>query len=112
MFGALVEFERSLICERTQASLAAARRVGRKGGHPPKLRDEDVEIRQGDACQSRYRGDSNRAPPWRLSRDALSLHPRRVHSEYAGRLRTALYSQIGRLRDDFSPKDAGASPPA
>ena len=46
----------------------------------------------------------NRAPPWRLSRDALSLHPRRVHSEYAGRLRTALYSQIGRLRDDFSSK--------
>jgi DNA invertase Pin-like site-specific DNA recombinase len=35
MFGALAEFERSLIRERTQAGLAAARRVGRTGGHPP-----------------------------------------------------------------------------
>jgi DNA invertase Pin-like site-specific DNA recombinase len=37
MFGALAEFERSLIRERTQAGLAAARRVGRTGGRPPKL---------------------------------------------------------------------------
>jgi DNA invertase Pin-like site-specific DNA recombinase len=32
MFGALAEFERSLIRERTQAGLAAARRAGRMGG--------------------------------------------------------------------------------
>jgi hypothetical protein len=31
MFGALAEFERSLIRERTQAGLAAARRAGRRG---------------------------------------------------------------------------------
>jgi DNA invertase Pin-like site-specific DNA recombinase len=37
MFGALAEFERSLIRERTQAGLAAARRAGRAGGRPPKL---------------------------------------------------------------------------
>ena len=37
MFGALAEFERSLIRERTQAGLAAARRAGRTGGRPPKL---------------------------------------------------------------------------
>src|SRR4051794_13295642 len=37
MFGALAEFERSLIRERTQAGLAAARRLGRTGGRPPKL---------------------------------------------------------------------------
>ena len=43
MFGALAEFERSLIRERTQAGLAAARRVGRTGGRPPKLTDDDVE---------------------------------------------------------------------
>jgi DNA invertase Pin-like site-specific DNA recombinase len=30
MFGALAEFERSLIRERTQAGLAAARRAGRR----------------------------------------------------------------------------------
>jgi DNA invertase Pin-like site-specific DNA recombinase len=43
MFGALAEFERSLIRERTQAGLAAARRVGRTGGRPPKLADDDIE---------------------------------------------------------------------
>jgi DNA invertase Pin-like site-specific DNA recombinase len=44
MFGALAEFERSLIRERTQAGLAAARRAGRTGGRPPKLTDNDTQI--------------------------------------------------------------------
>jgi DNA invertase Pin-like site-specific DNA recombinase len=43
MFGTLAEFERSLIRERTQAGLAAARRAGRTGGRPPKLTDDDIE---------------------------------------------------------------------
>ena len=43
MFGALAEFERSLIRERTQAGLAAARRAGRSGGRPRKLTDDDIE---------------------------------------------------------------------
>jgi DNA invertase Pin-like site-specific DNA recombinase len=34
IFGALAEFERDLIRERTQAGLTAARARGRKGGHP------------------------------------------------------------------------------
>jgi DNA invertase Pin-like site-specific DNA recombinase len=42
MFGALAEFERSLIRERTQAGLAT-RRVGRTGGRPSKLTDDDIE---------------------------------------------------------------------
>src|SRR5271156_523337 len=42
MFGALAEFERSLIRERTQAGLAATRRAGRRGGRPPKLTDDDI----------------------------------------------------------------------
>jgi DNA invertase Pin-like site-specific DNA recombinase len=37
IFGALAEFERNLIKERTKAGLAAARARGRKGGHPCKL---------------------------------------------------------------------------
>ena len=37
VFGALAEFERDLIRERTQAGLAAARARGRKGGRPRKL---------------------------------------------------------------------------
>jgi DNA invertase Pin-like site-specific DNA recombinase len=43
IFGALAEFERSLIRERNQAGLAAVRRLGRTGGRPPKLTDEDIE---------------------------------------------------------------------
>ena len=37
IFGALAEFERELIQERTRAGLAAARARGRKGGRPRKL---------------------------------------------------------------------------
>ncbi|GLS35104.1 resolvase [Mesorhizobium tianshanense] len=37
LFGALAEFERNLIKERTQAGLMAARARGRKGGRPPAL---------------------------------------------------------------------------
>jgi DNA invertase Pin-like site-specific DNA recombinase len=36
--GALAEFERDLIRERTNAGLAAARARGRKGGRPGKLK--------------------------------------------------------------------------
>jgi DNA invertase Pin-like site-specific DNA recombinase len=44
MFGALAEFERSLIRERTQAGLAAALRVGRTSGRPAKLTEDDLEV--------------------------------------------------------------------
>jgi DNA invertase Pin-like site-specific DNA recombinase len=37
VFGALAEFERDIIRERTQAGLAAARARGRMGGRPKKL---------------------------------------------------------------------------
>ena len=39
VFGALAEFERDLIRERTHAGLAAARARGRKGGRPKALTD-------------------------------------------------------------------------
>src|SRR5690606_40471259 len=44
VFGALAEFERSLIRERTQAGLAAARARERAGGRKPKL--DAKQIRQ------------------------------------------------------------------
>jgi DNA invertase Pin-like site-specific DNA recombinase len=37
IFGALAEFERNLIRERTQAGLSAARARGRRGGRPKAL---------------------------------------------------------------------------
>lgn len=40
IFGALAEFERELIRERTRAGLAAARARGRQGGRPKKLDSE------------------------------------------------------------------------
>lgn len=44
LFGALAEFERELIRERTKAGLAAARARGRKGGRPAKLNPERIRI--------------------------------------------------------------------
>jgi|TARA_B100001105_G_scaffold254910_1_gene252150 DNA invertase Pin-like site-specific DNA recombinase len=43
IFGALAEFERGIIRERTSAGLAAALARGRKGGRPPKLDDNDLK---------------------------------------------------------------------
>ncbi len=42
LFGALAEFERSLIRERTMAGLKAARARGRSGGRPKKLSAKDL----------------------------------------------------------------------
>ena len=42
IFGALAEFERSIIRERTNAGLKAARDRGRKGGRPPALSKSDL----------------------------------------------------------------------
>jgi DNA invertase Pin-like site-specific DNA recombinase len=46
IFGALAEFERNLIRERTLAGLAAARARGRKGGRPKVLTPEQRRIAQ------------------------------------------------------------------
>jgi DNA invertase Pin-like site-specific DNA recombinase len=44
VFGALAEFERDLIRERTNAGLAAARARGRKGGRPRRMTDRQVSL--------------------------------------------------------------------
>jgi DNA invertase Pin-like site-specific DNA recombinase len=44
IFGALAEFERAVIRERTSAGLAAARARGRKGGRPPALKEKDIAM--------------------------------------------------------------------
>ena len=43
IFGALAEFERAMIRERTCAGLQAARARGRRGGRPSALRSDDVQ---------------------------------------------------------------------
>ena len=43
IFGALAEFERSIIRDRTRAGLDAARARGRKGGRPPSLSEKDIQ---------------------------------------------------------------------
>ncbi|MEM8610654.1 MAG: recombinase family protein [Cyanobacteria bacterium P01_H01_bin.105] len=60
IIGAIAEFERDLICERTHAGLKAARARGRKGGRPIKatpakikqiqamLKDENITVKE--AC--------------------------------------------------------------
>ena len=44
IFGALAEFERAVIRERTREGLAAARKRGRIGGRPSALSDKDIAI--------------------------------------------------------------------
>lgn len=44
LFGALAEFERSLIVERTKAGLEAARARGRKGGRPRAMTPKKIEV--------------------------------------------------------------------
>lgn len=44
VFGALAEFERELICERTNAGLASARSRGRPGGRPKALTDKGFKM--------------------------------------------------------------------
>jgi DNA invertase Pin-like site-specific DNA recombinase len=46
IFGALAEFERNLIRERTTAGLMAARARGRKGGRPKALTGKQLSIAQ------------------------------------------------------------------
>ena len=44
VFGAIAEFEREIIRERTRAGLDAARSRGRTGGRPRALSDKDLKV--------------------------------------------------------------------
>lgn len=50
LFGALAEFEKNLIRERTKAGLVAARARGRKGGRKPVM--DEKKIRQAQALMN------------------------------------------------------------
>ncbi len=44
MFGAVAEFERDVIRERTMAGLEAARARGRKGGRKPAMDEKKISV--------------------------------------------------------------------
>lgn len=54
IFGALAEFERNVIRERTNAGLAAARARGRKGGRKEKLTKGQVETMRKMAASKQH----------------------------------------------------------
>src|SRR4051794_16039125 len=54
IFGALAEFEREIIRERTQAGLQAARARGRNGGRPKKLTKKQIEMLQHLAADKKH----------------------------------------------------------
>jgi DNA invertase Pin-like site-specific DNA recombinase len=54
IFGALAEFERNLIRERTQAGLMSARARGRKGGRPKALTGKRLSIAQALYSDKRH----------------------------------------------------------
>ena len=55
LFGALAEFERGLLKERTMAGLAAARARGRVGGRPQKLKAPQMELAKTLLANSKNR---------------------------------------------------------
>jgi DNA invertase Pin-like site-specific DNA recombinase len=57
IFGALAEFERNLIRERTTAGLLAARARGRRGGRPKVLAGKKLSI-----AQDLYNNPKNKIP--------------------------------------------------
>lgn len=56
IMGALAEFERDLIRERTHAGLAAARARGRKGGRPKKLKNGKADLARQLYAQKQMTG--------------------------------------------------------
>jgi len=58
LMGALAEFERDLIRERTMAGLTAARARGRVGGRPPKMTADKVKVAQDMYASREYTVDA------------------------------------------------------
>ncbi len=83
IFGALAEFERQIIRERTRAGLAAARARGRLGGRPPVLTAEKLDAARHDA-RAEAHDASDRQGARRQPRDALPPPRARERQPAAG----------------------------
>jgi len=89
IFGALAEFERTLIRERTMAGVSAARARGRQGGRPKKLDPGKAEM-----ARRLYRDKGNS-----IGDICRTL----------GISRATLYRYVGSGGQDGRPQDGGAS---
>ena len=83
IFGALAEFERSLIRERTMAGLAAARSRGRLGGRPPALSAAKQALCVRLYHEGRY-GVAELCRMMGISKPTLYGYVRRVRQEENG----------------------------
>jgi len=90
LFGALAQFERELIRDRTVAGLTAARARGRVGGRPSKLTAE--QVRQA-----------------RKMYDARELTVEQI-GDVLGVSRTSIYRALGKTTTPASPAAAGPAP--
>ncbi len=89
IFGALAEFEHSLIRERTIAGLSAARARGRKGGRKPKLSKSDVKKAAAMLCDptvtktevAEHFGTTRMTLNESLKREGYPLNPAAVSPE-------------------------------
>ena len=77
IFGALAEFERNLIRERTQAGLAAARARGRKGGRPKALDGKKTDLLR-KLYQERKHSISEICEMLGISRSTLYLYTKQA----------------------------------
>jgi DNA invertase Pin-like site-specific DNA recombinase len=83
MLGAFAEFERAMLRERTKVGLESARRQGRIGGRPPKLRPQQ----QAEIVKMVSRGRKTAADAARL----FGVHPATVSRLLAqARMETAI----------------------
>lgn len=53
IFGALAEFERTIIRERTRAGLESARSRGKRGGRPKGLTEQDIQVAKAMLADSK-----------------------------------------------------------
>lgn len=83
LFGALAEFERNLIRERTQAGLQAARARGRNGGRQQKLTPQQIAIGRSLAADPK-RSVSSICKHLGISRPTYYRYINRRESELAG----------------------------
>jgi DNA invertase Pin-like site-specific DNA recombinase len=98
IFGALAQFERSLIQERVQAGLVAARRRGRRGGRPAAIDAEKVA-----AVIATYENQQHRASGLNLVVTAIILWNTRYLERAVVTLRQAAVDVPDELLAHLSP---------